>query len=159
MLVGPSVLEIIAAVNTANDDLRRALSGQLGFCTDLSSVFNSSWLPSNSHPWLLARPNTSTPSRATDWWKPLCYKRANACDINLQAHVVSWMLWCMSMTHHWAFYCTRRQDNFCCSPLLCSALLCPALPCPELHQPTNLLQICIDTLLASIHPIKFMTTS
>lgn len=34
MLVGPSELEMIAAVNTANDDLRRTLLGQLTACTN-----------------------------------------------------------------------------------------------------------------------------
>ena len=47
MLIGPTELEIIAAVNTANVDLRRALLGQSTLLTELSLVVSSSWVPSN----------------------------------------------------------------------------------------------------------------
>ena len=43
-LVGPSKLEMIAAVNTANDDVRRGLSGQLTLFTNISFVLTNSWL-------------------------------------------------------------------------------------------------------------------
>ena len=96
MLIGPSELKIIAEVNTANDDLRRALLGQdIPAKLVCDSPGTTAVMPHD----ILFRPNTSNSSWATGGDSCLPMEAHTAC-VGMQVHVVFWMLCCMLTAYH-----------------------------------------------------------